>query len=251
MDEVLIEKINHITIIRLNRPERRNAVDSKTSDMLYRAFHDFLKEDCQYIAIITGNDNFSAGADLNDVNEMSKNVLSSNGPMGFTRLTSNKPVIAAISGYCVAGGLEMALFADIRIADRTTKLGFLERRFGIPLIDGGTQRLPRIIGLGRAMDLILTGKLINAEEAYNIGLINYIAENGRSLEKAIEIAENIISYPLKTLVNDRNAVYEGLDLKLEDALMVEARYGKNTLDSGIALRGSKEFISGKGRHGKI
>lgn len=251
MGKIIVEKVNHITIIKINRPEKRNAIDHEAADLLYNAFIDFSRDEEQYIAILTGNENFSAGADLTDVNEMSKNVLSKNGPMGFTRLKINKPVIAAISGYCVAGGLEMALFSDIRIADKNSKFGFLERRFGVPLIDGGTYRLPKIIGLGRSLDLILTGKLIDADEAYNIGLINYITENGKSLEKAMEIASKIINYPFKTIINDRSSVYSGLNLDYKDGLMSEANYGKDTLDSGVAIKGASEFIKGKGKHGEL
>ncbi len=251
MVKIIVEKINHITIIKINMPEKRNAIDHEAANLLYNAFTDFSNDKEQYTAIVTGNENFSAGADLKDVDEMSKNVLSKNGPMGFTRLKINKPVIAAISGYCVAGGLEMALFADIRIADKNSKFGFLERRFGVPLIDGGTYRLPKIIGLGRSLDLILTGKLINADEAYSIGLINYITENGKALEKAMEIASKIISYPFKTIINDRNSVYSGLNLNYEEGLMSEANYGKDTLDSGVAINGANEFIKGKGKHGEL
>ena len=133
---------------------------------------------------------------------MSGEVLNKNGSMGFTRMIFQKPLIAAIEGYCVAGGLEMPLASDIRIAGRDSRFGFLERRFGIPLIDGGTQRLPAIIGIGRALDMILTGKLISADEAYKIGLVNYITDNGMALEKAMEIGEIIDSYPQEALIND-------------------------------------------------
>jgi Enoyl-CoA hydratase/carnithine racemase len=170
--------------------------------------------------------------------------------MGFTRMEIIKPLIAAISGYCVAGGLEMALVADIRIADIDSTIGFLERRFGVPLIDGGTQRLPRIIGMGRALDMILTGKLVSADEAKSMGLVNYVTEHGKSLDKAIEIAKLIDSYPAITMLNDRLSLFEGLSAPLEQGLRIEAEYGKKTIDSGIVEEGAQRFISGHGRHGE-
>ncbi len=251
MGEINIRKDGHITIISINRYNRRNAVDYKASKMLEKAFIDFNRDSEQHIAIITGeNGIFSAGADLNDAKAMGGEVLGENGPMGFTRMEMVKPLIAAISGYCVAGGLEMALAADIRIADIDTKIGFLERRFGVPLIDGGTQRLPRIIGMGRALDMILTGKLISGNEAMSIGLVNYVTEQGKSLEKAIEIAKVIDSYPQATLLNDRLALFEGISKPPGQGLKIEAEYGKKTIDSGIVADGAQRFISGHGRHGK-
>lgn len=247
-----IKKIGNITVISINRFERRNAVDHNTSKMLEKAFSDFNSDPEQHVGIITGeNGTFSSGADLKDAKAMSLEVLNENGPMGFTRMFIEKPLIAAISGYCVAGGLEMALVADIRIADSNSKFGFLERRFGVPLIDGGTQRLPKIVGLGRAMDLILTGKLISAEEAMSIGLVNYISENGKSFEKALEIAGLIDSYPSETVNNDRLSMLRGISMPLEKGLRIEADYGKKSIDSGAVDKGSKRFISGEGRHGNI
>ncbi|MCL4348834.1 MAG: crotonase/enoyl-CoA hydratase family protein [Candidatus Thermoplasmatota archaeon] len=252
MGEINIKKHGHITIISINRYNVRNAVDYKTSKMLEAAFLDFNRDDDQHIAIITGeNGIFSAGADLNDAKAMSQEVLGENGPMGFTRMKIVKPVIAAISGYCVAGGLEMALTADIRIADADSMIGFLERRFGVPLIDGGTQRLPLIIGMGRALDMILTGKLVSADEAKSIGLVNYVTEHGKSLDKAMEIAKLMDSYPAVTMLNDRLALLEGLSKPLCEGLRIEAEYGKKTIDSGIVEDGAQKFIAGNGRHGKI
>ncbi len=252
MDEIIISKKERITIITINRPGVRNAVNYRTSKMLEKAMEEFSSDNEQHIAIITGNGgNFSAGADLSDAEKMSEEVLNKNGPMGFTRMIFQKPVIAAVEGYCVAGGLEMALAADIRIADKSSKFGFLERRFGVPLIDGGTQRLTTIIGMGRALDMILTGKLISGEEAYEMGLVNYITDRGKTLEKAMEIADLIDSFPWTTLVNDRLSLIQGISEPISRGLMIEAEFGKKTIDSGAVKYGAKKFLSGSGRHGKI
>ncbi len=251
MKNIVVDKDNNITIIKINRYESRNAVNYDTSIELRNAFLDFNEDNKQHIAILTGEGGtFSAGADLTDVEKMSPEVLNSYGPMGFTRMEIKKPLIAAISGYCVAGGLEMALTADIRIAGEESKFGFLERRFGVPLIDGGTQRLPKIIGLGRALDMILTGKLIDAKEAYNIGLVNYLTEKNNELDYAIELAKKIDQFPEITMNNDRAATYKGMALDLYSGLKTEAEYGKKSLDSGSAISGSSKFVEGHGRHGK-
>ncbi len=251
MDEVVITRKNRITIISINRPDVRNAVNYKTSKILEKAMLEFNLDNAQHIAIITGTGgNFSAGADLSDAQKMSGEVLNKYGPMGFTRMAFQKPVIAAVEGYCVAGGLEMALAADIRIAAGTAKLGFLERRFGVPLIDGGTQRLPRVIGMGRALDLILTGKVISADEAYSIGLVNYLTDEGKTLEKAVEIAMLIDSFPWTTVVNDRLALIQGISENPDNGLRLEAEFGKKTIESGIVKDGAEKFMSGSGRHGK-
>lgn len=211
MNNVITETKGHVYVVTINRPERRNAIDADTAEQLYKSWRYFENNDDLYVGIITGaNGNFSAGADLYDIDRMIKRVNDSSGPLGFTRIILSKPIISAISGYCVAGGLEVALWTDIRVADKTAKFGFLERRFGVPLVDGGTQRLLRNIGIGRALDMILTGRLISAEEAYQWGLINYLVDEGRALDKAIEIAESISKFPQNTLRNDRMALYEGL-----------------------------------------
>jgi enoyl-CoA hydratase len=250
MDDVIITKKERITVISINRPDVRNAINYKTSRLLQKAMEEFNFDSAQHVAIITGTDgNFSAGADLSDAKKMSEEVLNENGPMGFTRMIFQKPVIAAIEGYCVAGGLEMALAADIRIAEKNSKFGFLERRFGVPLIDGGTQRLPAIIGLGRALDMILTGKLISGEEAYGIGLVNYITDKGKTLEKAMEIGKLIDSFPWTTVINDRLSLIHGISESLKDGLRIEAELGKKTIDSGVVQNGAEKFLSGSGRHG--
>lgn len=250
MGNVITERRGHVFIVMINRPERRNAIDANTAEDLFRAWRYFDGDPDLYVGIITGAGGyFSAGADLYDIDRLINRVTDPNGPLGFTRLRLSKPVIAAVSGYCVAGGLEIALWADIRVADRTAKFGFLERRFGVPLVDGGTQRLVRIVGLGRALDLILTGRLISAEEAYQWGLVNYLVDEGKALDKAIEIAELISRYPQETLRNDRLAVYEGLDKPLSEGLIIEMNYGLKSIRAGEIYEGVRRFKEGAGRHG--
>ncbi len=247
---IIIEERGPIFIVTINRPGRRNAIDADTAEELHRAWMYFDNNPNLYVGVITGaGGNFSSGADLYDIDRLINRVSNPEGPLGFTRLRLTKPVIAAISGYCVAGGLEISLWADIRVADKTAKFGFLERRFGVPLVDGGTQRLARIVGLGRALDLILTGRLISAEEAYQWGLINYLIDEGKSIDKAIEIAELISRYPQETLRNDRLAVYEGLDKPLSEGLMIEMNYGLSSIKTGELYEGARKFKEGVGRHG--
>lgn len=249
---IVVEERGRVFIVIINRPERRNAIDADTAEELYRAWTYFDKNPDLYVGVITGaGGNFSSGADLYDIDRLVGRVTRPEGPLGITRLRLTKPVIAAISGYCVAGGLEIALWADIRVADRTAKFGFLERRFGVPLVDGGTQRLARVVGLGRALDLILTGRLISAEEAYQWGLVNYLVDEGKALDKAVEIAELISSYPQETLRNDRLAVYEGLGKPIGEGLMIEVNYGLKSIKTGELYEGARRFKEGMGRHGDV
>lgn len=253
MSSVLIERKGHILIVKLNRSEKRNAVNLDMVERLEKIWKDFEKDQELYVGIITGEGgNFCAGADLGELRGLMERALKPEGPLGFTRMLLSKPVIAAISGYCVAGGLEIALWADFRIADETAKFGFLERRFGVPLINGGTQRLPRVVGLGNALYLILTGKLISAQEALRIGLVNEVVENGKALERTIEIAELLASYPQLTLRNDRRSVYAGLGRSLLEGLRIEAEIGLETLERGDLYEEAEKFVkNGKGRHGKF
>lgn len=167
--------------------------------------------------------------------------------MGFTRLTPAKPVIAAISGYCLAGGLELALWCDLRIATADAKLGYPERRWGVPLVDGGTQRLPRIVGLGRALDLILTGRIMEVEEAHQWGLVSEVVAPGKHLERSLQLAEGIASFPQETMLSDRRAAIVGSTLSLEDGLAYEAEVGREVIE--IAIRGAGRFAGGEGRGG--
>jgi enoyl-CoA hydratase/carnithine racemase len=169
------------------------------------------------------------------------------GPLGFTRLTASKPTIAAISGWCLAGGLELALWCDLRIATGDAKLGFPERRWGVPLIDGGTQRLPRIVGMGRALDLILSGRIVSAQEAYEMGLVTEVVEDGRHVERALEYAEGLAAFPQETMLADRRAAIEGFGMRLEEGLKLEAESALPTRE--VAWRGASRFASGEGRGG--
>jgi enoyl-CoA hydratase len=178
---------------------------------------------------------------------MAPRLMSEEGPMGFTRLTASKPTIAAISGFCLAGGLEIALWCDLRIATEGSTLGYPERRWGVPLIDGGTQRLPRIVGLGRALDLILTGRLIDAREALSMGLLTEVVPPGAHLERALALAEGLARFPQRTMLADRRAAIEGFGMPLADALALEAEAGPEVFEDGA--RGAERFAAGEGRGG--
>lgn len=241
-----------VTIIRINRPHVRNAIDSSTAQALRSAWLDFEADENALVGILTGGDEvFCAGADLRKVDELAADIEGEFGPLGFTRLFVSKPTIAAVAGFCVAGGLEIACWCDLRIADETAIFGCFERRFGVPLVDGGTQRLPRIVGLGRALEMILTGKPISAKEALASGLVNEIVTPGQSLKRAVELALNIAQFPQVSMRNDRQSVYAGLGKDLSDGLRIEARFGLDTMQSGEPQTGSQEFQKGKGRKGKF
>ncbi len=226
-----------ITIVRIDEPRARNAVSSATADRLHDAFVAFEADPDAKVAILTGDEEaFCAGANLRDLPR-----LRPSGPLGPTRLQLSKPVIAAIEGWCVAGGLELAAWCDLRVASTTAKLGCLERRFGVPLIDGGTYRLPRIVGLGRALDLILTGRLLDVEEAERIGLVNRVVPAGGALAAAVELAEQIAAFPWLCVVNDRRCVYDGLGLGVEAALANEDAIGRDTIFAGGFADGVAAF----------
>ncbi|HEX2707208.1 MAG TPA: crotonase/enoyl-CoA hydratase family protein [Solirubrobacterales bacterium] len=245
--EVRYERLGNAAVVTIDRPQRRNAVDAATARALRCGFDDFEADDGARVLVLTGagGEAFCAGADLKAID---LDVDDPAGPEGFTRLTPSKPAIAAIDGWCLAGGLELALWCDLRIATPTSTFGFFERRWGVPLVDGGTQRLPRIVGLGRAMDLILTGRPVDTEEALRIGLVNQVASPGKHLECALEIAERIAAFPQATMLADRRAAIEGLGLPLADGLALEHRLGRETLD--VAVRGAARFAAGEGRHGE-
>lgn len=241
-----------VTIIRLNRPLVRNAIDGITAQELRAAWLAFNADEDARVGILTGGDDvFCAGADLKDIDSLNSNPTDKNGPLGYTRLTVEKPTIAAIAGHCVAGGLELALWCDLRVADESAIFGCFERRFGVPLVDGGTQRLPRVVGLGRALDMILTGRAVEAPEALQIGLVNYLTPKGGHLEKAIELARLLAQFPQICLRNDRKAVYMGMGRPLEEGLKIEAHLGFETIQSNEAYEGAQAFINGQGRNGSI
>src|SRR5579885_2886740 len=248
-NEVEVRHEGPITIIRINRPQVRNAINKMTATALRKAWMDFEADENALAGILTGGDEvFCAGADLHDINQFDVDIEGP-GPLGFTRLFVSKPTIAAIAGYCVAGGLELACWCDLRIADESAIFGCFERRFGVPLIDGGTQRLPHIIGLGRALELILTGRAVPASEALNMGLVNEVVAPGQSLQRALELGQLIAGFPQTCLRNDRLSVYRGLGGDLAEGLKLEAELGMQTLRSGESLAGARQFQAGKGRKG--
>jgi enoyl-CoA hydratase len=231
-------------VITIQRPERRNAIDGPTADTLLKHFHAFCQDDEARVLIVTGDEQaFCAGADLKSITTLQPNARG--GPLGFTRLQSPKPTIAAVSGYAVAGGFELALWCDLRIAAETAQFGCSERRWGVPLIDGGTQRLPRIIGMGRALELILTGRFVGAEEALAIGLVNEI--HADPVARARELAELLAGFPQETMLSDRQAALDGSGLPLGQALEIEERLGNRVLATGV--EGASRFAGGAGRGG--
>src|SRR5437588_8918450 len=248
-------KVNHngpVAIISINRPHVKDAINESTAQALKDAWLGFEADENALVGILTGGDEvFCAGADLNNIDELVADIDGEMGPLGFTRLFVNKPTIAAVAGYCVAGGLEIACWCDLRIADETAVFGCFERRFGIPLVDGGTQRLPRIIGLGRALEMILTGKPVSAREALASGLVNELVSPGRSLNRAVELAQILANFPQVCMRNDRRAVYAGCGKELPEGLQIEARFGTETIKSGEPQAGSQEFKRDRGRKGEF
>jgi enoyl-CoA hydratase len=241
-----------ITCITLNRPERRNAVDAATAAALIEAFEAFEADADAAVAILTGAGGcFCAGADLQAIAAGERNRVSPDGPgpMGPTRMRLSKPVIAAIEGHAVAGGLELAIWADMRVAAGGAQFGVFCRRFGVPLIDGGTVRLPRLIGHGRAMDMILTGRAVGAEEALRFGLVDRVVPDGQALVAAVELAAQLAKWPQRCLRNDRLSVLRQWDLPHDDAMQFELQLGLDTLASGETEAGASRFRDGAGRHG--
>jgi enoyl-CoA hydratase len=226
---VTAERRGPATLVTIDRPERRNAVDGETAKALRAAFEAFAADEDARVLVLTGAGEaaFCAGADLKAIETLDAGAPG--GPLGFTRLASPKPAIAAVSGWCLAGGLELALWCDLRIATETAVLGCAERRWGVPLIDGGTQRLPRVIGTGRALELVLTGRDVGAAEALSIGLVNEVVPPGRHVERALEVAAAIAAHPQATMLSDRRALLEGEGLALADGLALEARLGRERL----------------------
>jgi enoyl-CoA hydratase len=239
---------DRITIVTIQRPESRNAVDRATAEALAYAFRQFDADPLTDIAILTGAEgNFCAGADLKQFN----NHLDAegDGPMGPTRLRLSKPVIAAVEGFAVAGGLELALWCDLRVAASNATFGVFCRRFGVPLIDLGTVRLPRLIGQSQALDLILTGRGVSGDEALSMGLANRLTEPGLALDGAFELAQTIAAHPQKCMRSDRLSVYEQWDLSWDDATRNEFRLGMQVIESGESKEGASRFAEGQGRHG--
>jgi len=243
-----------IALVTINRPEVRNAVDRATALELAAAFRRFDADDSLSVAILTGaGGTFCAGADLKEVAQGKGNEVheTGDGPMGPTRMRLSKPVIAAVEGYAVAGGLELALWCDLRVAARDAVFGVFSRRWGVPLVDGGTVRLPRLIGESHAMDLIITGRGVSGEEARMMGLVNRLVEPGQALEAAKALARQLAAFPQGCLRSDRRSVLEQWDLPFEKAMRNETRLGMAVIASGETHQGAARFAAGAGRHGSF
>ncbi len=251
---VLSEKNGPVTTITINRPEVRNAVDGPTAQELADAFRAFEADEEAKVAVLTGaGGHFCAGADIKGFGEGRINRLAEDGdaPLGPSRMFINKPVIAAIAGYAVAGGLELALWCDLRVVERDAVFGVFCRRWGVPLIDGGTVRLPRLIGLSHAMDMILTGRPVEAEEARSMGLANRVVDVGQARTEAETLAAQIAGFPWQCLINDRRSAHEQWELSFDVAMRNEFRLGLKTIESGELFDGADRFLSGQGRHGSF
>ena len=249
---VRTEKNGPVTTIILARPHVKNAVDRPTADRLADAFRELEADPDARVGVLFGEGGtFSAGADLGAFSRGEGNRLAPDGdaPLGPSRMLLSKPVIAAVEGHAVAGGLELALLCDLRVADESAIFGVFCRRFGVPLIDGGTVRLPRLIGLSRALDLILTGRPVSAQEALAIGLANRVVPRGTARAAAETLAAEIAQFPQITMNNDRRSAYDSFGRSLDDALVNEFELGMKSLASGEGLGGAQAFAAGKGRHG--
>jgi enoyl-CoA hydratase len=252
VERVKVEDRGALRVVTLNRPDRRNAVDPATALELARAFADFDGDDALSVAVLTGaGGHFCAGADLKTLaaGESHRLEETGDGPMGPTRMTLSKPVVAAVEGYAVAGGLELAIWCDLRVAARDAVFGVFCRRFGVPLVDGGTVRLPRLVGHSRAMDMVLTGRGVGAEEALAMGLVNRVCDPGDALEAALRLAEELAALPQECLRNDRLSVIEQWGMGAGAALLNEFRRGLSTIASGETAQGAGDFTAGRGRHG--
>jgi enoyl-CoA hydratase len=250
-DAVRVERDGPVTTVTLSRPARRNAVDGPTAAALADAFRAFDADPDAAVAVLHGDGGvFCAGADLTALGTDRSNRVApdGDGPMGPTRMRLSKPVIAAVAGHAVAGGLELALWCDLRVADETAVFGVYCRRWGVPLIDGGTVRLPRLIGASRAMDLVLTGRSVDADEALRIGLANYVVPTGQALSAAQELAARLAAFPQTCLREDRLSLLEQDGLEEREALANEFRRGVTSL-AADALPGAARFAAGEGRHG--
>ena len=250
---ITVEKNGPVTTVILNRPDVRNAVDRDTAEALARAFREFDEDDGALAGVLYGEGGtFCAGADLKAIasGKHNRTGAEGDGPMGPSRLLLSKPVIAAISGFAVAGGLELALWCDLRVMEEDAVMGVFCRRWGIPLIDGGTIRLPRLIGLSRALDLILTGRPVGSAEALSIGLANRVVPNGTARLAAESLARDLAQFPQVCLRGDRLSAYEQFGMSLDDALANEFNHGQVALREETTA-GAARFASGTGRHGSF
>ena len=242
-----------IAVVTIDRPEVRNAIDGSTAQQLAESFQNFESDDALSVAVLTGADGtFCSGADLKAVSSDQNNLrvdLEGDGPLGCTRMSLSKPVIAAVEGHAVAGGLELALWADLRVAANDAVFGVYCRRWGVPLVDGGTIRLPRLIGQSHANDMILTGRGVSGQEAFNMGLANRLCSPGMALSEAQNLAQQLAEFPQLCLRSDRRSSYEQWGMSFEDALRNETVLGRETIESGETREGATRFAQGAGRHG--
>jgi len=246
IDAVRYDEDGPVAVVTIDRQHRRNAIDGRTAQALADALDRFEADDSARVMVLTGaGEAFCAGADLTAIASLAPRAEGPDGPLGFTRRTPSKPTIAAVDGWAVAGGLELALWCDLRVASPRAKFGCLERRWGVPLIDGGTWRLPRVVGMGRALDLILTGRVVEAEEALAIGLVTSVSAT--PLDDAVALGRRLAEFPQETMLSDRRSVYDGWGLPRDEALALEMRYGLAVVDVGA--RGAQRFAGGAGRGG--
>lgn len=252
MSTILTDRDQDVLIVIINRPEMRNAVDIATAETLVGAFQEYERDHRASVAVLTGaGGTFCAGADLKAIAAGQRRPLTEDGPgpLGPTRLLLSKPVLGAVEGHAVAGGLELALWCDLRVAAVDAVFGVFCRRFGVPLLDLGTVRLPRLIGHSHAMDLILTGRGVQGEEALRMGLANRLVPHGQALDAAIRLAHELARFPQRCLRSDRLSAYEQWSLSYEDALRNELRRGREVIESGETAAGAAAFVRGQGRHG--
>ena len=248
MTVVLTETRERAFVVTINRPEARNSVNAEVAQLLFEAVEAFKADDALDALVLTGAGEvaFCAGADLKGgAGLMARSGAQESGPMGFSRITDvDKPTIAAVNGYCLAGGVELACWCDFRVADETAQFGILNRRWGVPLLDGGTQRLPRIVGLGNALYLMETGVMINARQAQGMGLVQEVVPEGAALERALELARAISTYPQLSLRNDRRAAIDGLTLPLPEGLELERRLHEASLADPAMAEGLRRYAAG-------
>ena len=254
-DTITTERRARTLVVTIDRPDRRNAIDGPTATLLHETFSAFDADDDLDVAVLTGSSGtFCAGADLKAISEGTGNRIDTDvdlpGPLGCTRMLLSKPVLAAVEGHAVAGGLELSLWCDLRVAAADAVFGVYCRRWGVPLVDGGTVRLPRLVGQSRALDMILTGRGVSGEEAGDWGLANRVTEPGGALEAAIELAASLSAFPQLCLRTDRQSSYEQWGMPLRDALANETRLGLVPVSSGETLEGAARFAGGEGRHGE-
>lgn len=249
MAKVETARRDSVLLVRINRPEVRNAVDAETAALLEKSARAFQSDDSLRVMVLTGEGDisFCAGADLKSALGLAARPGGeAAGPMGFSRITGiSKPTIAAINGYCLAGGLELACWCDFRISASSARFGVVNRRWGVPLIDGGTQRLPRIVGLANALYLIETGAMIYADQALRMGLVQEVVPEGKAVDRALELAGAVAAYPWTSLLNDRRAVYGGLAFDLCEGIELEKKLHESSMKDPEMLEGLKRFVSGQ------